>query len=61
MPEPNLCRHCLCAMEEGETVCPVCGKKLKKGELCGCHKPATDPRWDKLKKLLEDEESGDEK
>ena len=36
-------------------------KKLKKGELCGCHKPATDPRWDKLKKLLEDEESGDEK
>ena len=27
MPEPNLCRHCFCAMEEGETVCPVCGKK----------------------------------
>lgn len=50
----------LCS-EDCPGLCPVCGKKLKKGEVCGCHKPATDPRWDKLKKLLEDEESGDEK
>lgn len=50
----------LCS-EDCPGLCPVCGKKLQKGEVCGCHKPATDPRWDKLKILLKDDESGDEK
>lgn len=49
----------LCS-EDCPGLCSFCGKKLKKGEVCGCHKPETDPRWDKLKKLLEDEDNGDE-
>lgn len=27
MPEPNLCRHCFSALEEGETICTACGHK----------------------------------
>ena len=50
----------LCS-EDCPGLCPHCGKKLRKGEVCGCHKRETDPRWDKLKKLLENEENGDEK
>ena len=49
----------LCS-EDCPGLCPVCGKKLKVGEVCTCHKPETDPRGDKLKKLLENEENGGE-
>ena len=47
-------------VEDCPGLCPVCGKKLKVGKVCTCHKPETDPRWDKLKKLLENEENGGE-
>jgi hypothetical protein len=36
-------------------LCPKCGKKLV-GDECGCAPREIDPRWSKLKELLEDDE-----
>jgi uncharacterized protein len=36
-------------------LCPKCGKKMT-GDECGCAPREIDPRWSKLKALLEDEE-----
>lgn len=49
----------LCS-EDCPGLCPRCGKRLSPGEVCGCQKPQTDPRWDKLKELLGNDD-GDEK
>lgn len=49
----------LCS-EDCPGLCPSCGKKLEPGEVCGCRKPEVDPRWDKLRVLLEKDENGGE-
>ncbi len=36
-------------------ICPKCGKKMT-GDECGCAPREIDPRWNQLKKLLEDDE-----
>lgn len=51
LPEYHLCR------EDCPGLCPTCGKKKDSG--CGCStdfKKEIDPRWEKLKKLLENSE-----
>lgn len=40
----------LCS-EECQGLCPVCGRELK-GTPCNCAQEETDPRWEKLKRLL---------
>ena len=41
-------------------LCPKCGKPLKSG-ACGCNTKETDPRWDVLRKLLEDSDNASSK
>lgn len=36
-------------------LCPKCGKKMT-GDECGCAPREIDPRWSKLKELLDDDE-----
>ena len=36
-------------------LCPKCGKKTT-GDVCGCAPREIDPRWSKLKELLDDED-----
>ncbi len=44
----------LCS-EDCRGLCPKCGKKMT-GDECGCAPREIDPRWNQLKKLLEDDE-----
>lgn len=41
----------LCS-EDCKGLCPICGTDLNKSQ-CGCVKKEVDPRWDKLKDLLD--------
>ncbi len=44
----------LCS-ENCRGLCPKCGKKMT-GDECGCAPREIDPRWNQLRKLLEDDE-----
>lgn len=46
MPTKFLCK------EDCKGICPVCGSNLNRTS-CDCTVGATDPRWDKLKNLLQ--------
>ncbi len=48
LPAKHLCR------EDCRGLCPKCGKNLNEGE-CGCSLRETDPRWDALKNLFNEE------
>ena len=41
--------------EDCKGLCPKCGKKMT-GDVCGCAPREIDPRWSKLKELLDDED-----
>lgn len=45
LPLKPLCR------DECQGICPVCGADRNAGD-CGCREDRTDPRWEKLKKLI---------
>lgn len=48
--------------EDCRGLCPTCGKNLNGGD-CGCRKKEIDPRWEPLRRLLEEmkaEESADD-
>ncbi len=42
--------------EDCAGLCQHCGRKLKAGEDCTCHPKETDPRWAKLKELLDNDD-----
>ena len=48
LPSKMLCQ------EDCRGLCPICGKDLNEGP-CGCEHDTTDPRWDALKSLFQDE------
>lgn len=50
----------LCSPDCGG-LCSACGRKLAPHETCDCSPKEIDPRWAKLRELLEDDESSDEK
>ncbi len=51
----NLPMKVLCS-DDCKGLCPQCGKDLNEGE-CGCNKKEVDPRFAKLKELLDNDRS----